>query len=214
MNIKKDLTLVNFNKGNNRKIEYIVIHFTSNDGDTAQANAYYFKSVNRNASAHYFVDENEIYQVVEDKDIAWSVGVDYSKGLAPYWKKCNNNNSINIEMCSAKSGGKYYIPEKTKTNTIELVKELMKKYNIDVEHILRHFDVTYKSCPEPFVRDYDQWLDFKERLADSAIYKAIDRCKALGIDTDFWKKNYNTDEGKKYFKDFIIKMGNYIELNH
>ena len=67
MEIKKLLTKVNFNKGNNRKIEYIVIHYTGNNGDTSYNNAMYFKDINRNASAHYFVDENEIYQVVIGK---------------------------------------------------------------------------------------------------------------------------------------------------
>lgn len=213
MVIKKDLTLVNFNKGNNRKIQYIVIHFTGNDNDTSQANAYYFKSINRNSSAHYFVDENEIYQVVEDKDVAWSVGKDYSNGKAPYWNKCTNNNSISIEMCSAKSNNQFYIPQKTKDNTIQLVKDLMKKYNIPVENVIRHFDVAYKTCPEPFVRDYDQWKEFKSQLSDNEVENALNILANKGIidSVDFWKVNYNTDDGKKYFKDFIIKVANYIK---
>ena len=90
MEIKKLLTKVNFNKLANRKIKYIVIHYTGNCGDSAINNCKYFEKVNRNSSAHYFVDETNIYQCVEDSDVAWHCGVDYSNGKAPFWNKCTN----------------------------------------------------------------------------------------------------------------------------
>ena len=37
----------------NGDIKYIVIHFTSNNGDTALNNCNYFSGANRGASAHY-----------------------------------------------------------------------------------------------------------------------------------------------------------------
>ena len=61
------LTTVNRTKGGNKK-KYIVIHYTGNKTDTAKANANYFRTENRGASAHYFVDKNTVYQVVEDDD--------------------------------------------------------------------------------------------------------------------------------------------------
>jgi len=51
-----------------------VIHYTANNGDTAEGNANYFHSINRGASANYFVDEKEIYQVVPDNYVAWHCG--------------------------------------------------------------------------------------------------------------------------------------------
>ena len=42
----------------------------------------------------------------------------------------------------------------------------MKQYNIPVESVLRHYDVTGKLCPEPFVRNQVQWLDFKKILSE------------------------------------------------
>ena len=47
-------------------IKYIVIHFTANDGDTAEKNGKYFQWVNRKASAHYFVDDSMVVQSVPD----------------------------------------------------------------------------------------------------------------------------------------------------
>jgi N-acetylmuramoyl-L-alanine amidase CwlA len=135
----QNLTSANYEKGNNGR-KYIVIHYTGNQTDTASANANYFKSVNRDASAHYFVDKTQVVQVVSDTDTAWAVGVDYGGAL---FGKCTNYNSINIEMCS--DGGK--IADATFNNTVALTKTLMKKYSIPASNVVRHYDVCGKKCP-------------------------------------------------------------------
>ena len=56
----------------NGDIKYIVIHFTSNNGDTALNNCNYFSGANRGASAHYFIGDDGIYQSVPDK---WARGL-------------------------------------------------------------------------------------------------------------------------------------------
>ena len=150
----------NYTKGRKQLIKYIVVHYTANDGDTARNNGNYFSQPNRNASAHYFVDENEIIQSVEDTDTAWHCGAKSYKH-----PKCRNDNSVGIEMCSEKDDkGQYYINQATQNRTIRLIKVLMGKYNIPIENVLRHYDVTGKICPEPFVRNQVQWLDFKKML--------------------------------------------------
>ena len=68
MKITDLITKRNYTKGNNRSIKYIVIHFVG-AVSSAKNNAIYFKSTYRGASAHYFVDENDIYRDVEDKKI-------------------------------------------------------------------------------------------------------------------------------------------------
>ena len=45
----------------------------------------------------------------------------------------------------------------------------MKKYNISVDNILRHYDVTEKNCPRPFVENENLWLNFKARLEDEMV---------------------------------------------
>ena len=150
----------NYTKGRKQNIKYIVVHYTANDGDTARNNGNYFSQPNRNASAHYFVDENEIIQSVKDTDTAWHCGAKSYKH-----PKCRNDNSVGIEMCSEKDDkGQYYINQATQNRTIRLIKVLMGKYNIPIENVLRHYDVTGKICPEPFVRNQVQWLDFKKML--------------------------------------------------
>ena len=152
----------NYTKGRKQPIQYIVVHYTANNGDTAQGNGTYFSQPNRNASAHYFVDESTVIQSVKDTDTAWHCGAKSYRH-----EKCRNDNSIGVEMCSEKdNNGQYYINEQTQRTTIVLVRRLMKKYNIPLENVLRHYDVTGKLCPEPFVRNQVQWLDFKQKLTE------------------------------------------------
>ena len=165
MTINKLLTQINF-KNANKSNKWLVIHYTANNGDTAKGNCQYFEKTYRGASANYFVDEKEIWQCVEDKDIAWHVGAD------KYYNDCRNDNSIGIELCSRiDSNGQYYFKDQTILNAIQLTKELMKKYNIDINHICRHYDVTRKICPAPFVNDPESWKQFLSRLEDKQMTK-------------------------------------------
>jgi len=153
----------NYNKGRKQAIQYIVVHYTANNGDTAQGNGKYFSQPNRNASAHYFIDECNVVQSVLDTDTAWHCGAKIYKH-----NQCRNDNSIGVEMCSEKDqNGQYYINEQTQNTAIEVVKILMAKYHIPVENVIRHYDVTGKICPEPFVRNQVQWLNFKKRLTEN-----------------------------------------------
>ena len=139
-------------KRSTSNIKYIVIHYTANDGDTDEANANYFASRVVKASAHYFVDDDSVTQSVPDNYVAWSVGgTKYSNckttGGGKYYAKCTNSNSISIELCDTKKDGKIYPTKKTIENAIELTRKLMKKYNIPSTNVIRHFDVTGKTCP-------------------------------------------------------------------
>ena len=158
MEIIKDITNTNRTISNNRKIEYLVMHYVG-AVSTARNNASYFKNTYRGASAHYFVDDNEIVQVVEDTDIAWHCGNDV------YYNGARNSNSLSIEMCCYRmENGNLNITAATEARAIELAKELMKKYNIKIENVVRHYDVTRKNCPAPMVESEDRWNEFKKKL--------------------------------------------------
>lgn len=175
----KNLTIVNYTKGNNGR-KYIVIHYTGNKNDTALANSNYFKSVNRGSSAHYFVDRTSVYQVVSDDDTAWAVGKNY--GSNNLFGKCTNKNSISIEMCS--NDGK--IHEDTYQNTVELTKKLMKKYNIPVSNVIRHYDVCSKICPgwKGWIGfDESIWNKFKKDISNTTAYSTISNTDQKAPDT-------------------------------
>lgn len=144
-----------------RNIEYIVLHYTGNDKDTALANARYFSSANRGASAHYFIDDTSVYRIMRDSDKAWAVG-----GTSKYKHKyCRNSNSLSVEMCTS---GNRYVSELTRFRAAKLVAELCVKYGIsDVDkYVLRHYDVWNKSCPAQFVTNPQEWIDFKNLVKD------------------------------------------------
>lgn len=142
--------------GGNTK-EYIVIHDTGNATDSDEGNANYFCTGSRGASAHYFVDDDSITQVVKDDDCSWHCGDGHNAyGIG-------NRNSIGVEQCRVNG----VVTQTTENNTLDLVVMLMKKYNVPIEKVVRHFDASRKNCPASFNLDgkWTKWYDFKNRLA-------------------------------------------------
>ena len=168
--INKKISKYNHYDMDNRKIKYIVIHWVG-AVSSAKNNADYFYSADRSASAHYFVDDKEIWQSVLDKNAAWAVGggpldqaSPYAKYGKKYFNKCTNSNSISIEMCCKKnSQGKLYITDETIDLTAELVQMLQKKYSISDKNVIRHFDVNGKLCPGTYIEEL-KWEKLHSKL--------------------------------------------------
>lgn len=133
-------------------IEYVVIHYLANPGTTAQENRDYFESLkdleNTSMSANYVIGlEGEIIQCVPDNEIA-------------YASNERNINSISIENCHMDTTGKF--TEDTYHSLVKLTAFLVEKYELDREHIIRHYDVTGKLCPKYYVENEDKWEEFKD----------------------------------------------------
>ena len=138
-------------------IGYLVIHYTSNLGDTAKNNADYFARETVGASAHYFVDESEVWQSVPDDSIAWHCGAKQY-----FHPACRNANSIGIEICMQdKQGG---LRQASIDRAAQLTRMLMQEYSIPAGRVVRHYDVTHKNCPAPMVEDPALWAAFKAKL--------------------------------------------------
>ena len=188
-------------------IRYIVLHYTANNGDTAQNNADYFAGANRRASAHYFVDENEVVQSVRDTDAAWHCGGSIESDHHPLRGICTNRNTLGDEMCSDIVGGKYVITAQTVDLAVQLVRQLMAKYRIPIDRVVRHYDVTGKACPEPWVRDESLWRKFKARLT------APVEPEPKKEDDEVVEKKKVLLNGKTYECDVITKDAtNYIKM--
>ena len=196
--IFKEANSGNFKKGRSDNIKYIVIHYTAGNGDSAKNNADYYAGNLIKASAHYFVDEGDtIYQSVSDYDTAYSVGASTYKHPL-----CRNANSISVEMCSRNANGSgrgaedagWYFKEETEKNAISLVRSLMRKYNIPKENVIRHFDVTGKICPAPYVNKSENWDRFKNELMNEKISydRTVDNMIRDGVTTRenmaYWEK--------------------------
>lgn len=206
--INRLVTKVNCTKLTNKRNMWIVIHYVG-AVSSAKANAQYFYGINRQASANYFVDEKEIWQVVEDKDAAWHVG-----GAIKYYNSCRNNNSIGIELCCKKDdNGNWYFESDTIQNAIELTKMLMRKYNIPLIRVCRHYDVTHKICPEPFVRNDAQWQQFLKRveaynnMADIPELSLVDKINKI-------KQVMNIDDNTIQYNKFYKYGVEYIDKQY
>lgn len=143
----------NYTRGRGgNSVQWLVIHYTAgaktSDG-AAEANCIYFgREANLGASAHYFVcDGYTIWQSVSEGDTAWHAG---------NW--AINQRSIGIEVCTAGAFTDAEIERLT-----WLVQNLMAKYGIAADHVIRHYDANGKHCPAHYV-DAARWKELHTRI--------------------------------------------------
>lgn len=179
-----------------RSIKYIAIHFTAGSNSKkgrARSTKHVFET--RNASADFCVDDAEMVQFNPDLNnyYCWSVGdKKYGNKGGRLYGVAKNSNTISIEVCSTctpatsqavstdNHKGWSFTPEVLE-NALKLTKILMKKFNIDKDHVVRHYDISGKLCPgiygyndEPIkdlngkktgeVNNSKKWEEFKHRL--------------------------------------------------
>lgn len=157
MLLNKKLIHYNHSSRNGTKIAYIILHDTGNPAPTANAlNHYrYFSQGNRRASAHYFVDQEGVVQIVEDGRAAWHCG----DGRGRYG--VTNANSLGVEICINQGNDR----TKTLEHTRNLVRELMDFYKIPKQRVLRHYDASRKNCPASMSQNnWALWWGFWESL--------------------------------------------------
>lgn len=145
----------------NRPIKYIAIHYTAG-ASSVPGSARRIKGIfeKRQASADFAVDDKEIVQINPDLKnyYCWSVGDKKNPygGGGSLYGIATNRNTISIEICSNLKKGTsadkanhegWYYTEEALNNAVKLVKILMKKYNIDINHVVRHYDISGKICP-------------------------------------------------------------------
>ena len=190
---QKPASRTNYGGKRTQKVEWIVMHYTANDGDTDEANGNYFaNNKNLGASAHYFVDDDSITASVPEECIAYHCGAKSYRH-----PKCRNENSIGVELCDTKRDGKYAPSEKTLKNAAELVCELCKKYKIPHDRIISHYDVTGKKCPAYWVGN-DGLFRFRKQVEEAE---------------EIVTESYVIVNGEKKKVSRILKNGtNYIKI--
>lgn len=131
----------------------IVIHYVGNPGSTAQQNHDYYTNPDSEVSSHFVVGlEGEIIQCVPLDE----------KSSASNWR---NKDTISIEVCHPDDTGKFN--DSTYASLVKLTAWLLDTYDLDEEHIIRHFDITGKECPRYYVLNEDAWQQFKTDVTSS-----------------------------------------------
>ncbi|MEE1077813.1 MAG: peptidoglycan recognition family protein [Agathobacter sp.] len=134
----------------------IVVHYTANPGTTAQQNHDYFEGLAENGDAYvssnYIIGlSGEIIQCIPDNEMS-------------YASNDRNHDTIAIECCipdetGAFNGGTY-------DSLVWLVAWLVGEYDLDIDDVIRHYDVTGKNCPKYYVENPDAWERFKQDVVN------------------------------------------------
>ncbi len=196
MNIIECTNTANTTELKNRKIKYIVIHYTAgitSRPGTAKSNAKYFAKETTKASADFIVDDENIVQYNPDikNRYCWHCGGSkYKTKGGSLYKVCTSANSIGIEMCSTNSAKKvtnpndanWYFTDAVIDNCVELTKKLMKEYDIKPDHVIRHYDINGKLCPgiigwNEDTNDISKWQDFIVRVSPVPEETAVEEPK-------------------------------------
>ena len=192
MTITNKFSTVHTTAKANRDIQYIVIHYTA--GTTSKAGsavntADFFRTTSTQVSADFTVDDSSVVQYNPDikNRCTWHCGGNkYATKGGSLYGICKNSNSIGIEICCNNSTGKmqaandksYSFSDAAVANALWLVKKLMAEYNIPAERVVRHYDVTGKSCPGIIGWNADsgsenKWQAFKRAISGTAVSAAV-----------------------------------------
>lgn len=139
-----------------KKVNGIVIHYVANPGTTAQQNRSYFESLKdtheTKASSHFVIGtDGEIVQCIPTSEIS-------------YCSNERNEDTIAIECCHLRKDGKF--TEETYESLVELTAFLCCKFDLELDDVIRHYDITGKMCPKYYVVNEDKWTQFKKDVAE------------------------------------------------
>lgn len=138
-----------------KRVNAIVIHYVANPGSSAEANRNYFDSLadqdpqagGTSSSSHFIVGlEGEALQCIPVSEIAYA--------NAP-----RNDDTVSIEVCHPDDTGKFN--DATYETLVNLTAWLCSQLKLTEKDVLRHFDISGKTCPKYFVDNEDAWKQFK-----------------------------------------------------
>lgn len=148
--------------------EYFAVHYLGVNGE----NPYLYGG--GYGGTFYVSKTGEVYQAAKVTDKLWHVGA--SSGFSYIHPDARNNNTIGVECATYTASGRndddetWYFTEATQVAAAKLAACVAMEYNIPLDHILRHGDITTKNCPSPLKRDAGKgtnwtWDKFKSEVA-------------------------------------------------
>ncbi len=134
------------------EVRGLVIHYVANGGTSAENNRNYFEGLKDSkatyASSHYIIDlDGEIIQCIPLSEIS-------------YASNERNSDTIAIECCHPDDTGRFTTD--TYDTLVYLTAWLMGEYDLEIDDVIRHYDISGKDCPKYFVDNPEKWDEFKE----------------------------------------------------
>ena len=160
-------------------VNAIVVHYTGTSA-SAHNTLLYFSRSSASASVRYFVDKDgSVRRSVKESDTAWHAG---------HWQ--TNLHSIGIEVVSA---GEDFAEAQVDALT-GLVSNIRGRCGIAEQSVIRHFDVTGKRCPVPYV-DSAMWAALKARICGGLVSSGGSASGPSGNAADLAKRVINGEFG-------------------
>ena len=132
-------------------INDIVLHYVGNPGTSAQDNRDWYAESNSEVSSHFVVGlQGEVIQCIP---------LDEKSSASNH----RNGDTISIEICHPDESGKFN--DATYNSVVDLVAWLLQTCNLDVEDVIRHYEVTGKICPKYYVENEDAWVKLRADVA-------------------------------------------------
>ena len=139
----------------------IVVHNTANDAPARNEIAYMIGN-NQEVSFHYAVDDKEVVQGIPENRNAWHSG-DGSNGKG-------NREGVAIEICYSKSGGDRFT--QAEKNAVELIVDILKRYNWGIDRVTKHQDYNGKYCPHRTLdAGWDRFIKMIEAKMNNKLHK-------------------------------------------
>lgn len=134
-----------------RQVNGVVVHYVANPGTSAKDNRNYFEGLKDSgatyASSNYIVGlKGEIIQCVPLDEMA-------------YCSNERNEDTVSIECCHPDETGQFN--DNTYQSLVHLTAWLCGRYNLTMDKVIRHYDVTGKNCPKYFVEHEEAWTQFR-----------------------------------------------------
>ena len=131
-------------KRSKKRIKFIILHYTGMKKESSVLKR--LCNEKSNVSAHYLIKKNGgLINIVPDLYVAWHAG-------KSTWKKTRSLNKYSIGIEIHNPGHDYRYEKfsiKQITSIKKLIKQLIKKYDINLENILGHSDIAPERKKDP-----------------------------------------------------------------
>ena len=126
-------------------------------------NRNYFENLSQTGenkvSSHFVVGlEGEVIQCIPTSEMSYATN-------------SRNVDTISIECCHPDEAGKFN--DATYDSAVKLTAWLCTRFGLDVDQVIRHYDVTGKECPRYYVDNPEAWLqmkaDIQEQIANDYV---------------------------------------------